>query len=70
MHIVHVYREANQLSDYIENTAIQKENTQQYLSFTQLPSFARRILNIDKQHIPKLRIKTMKISGKSRNVQV
>ena len=47
--IVHIFREANQLVDCITNIAIKKENRQQYHKFQDLPSSARKILNMDKQ---------------------
>ncbi|WMV30300.1 hypothetical protein MTR67_023685 [Solanum verrucosum] len=48
----HVFREANQLANFIINETINQEGKLQYLSFSQLPSKARRILNMDKHQIP------------------
>ncbi|WMV30684.1 hypothetical protein MTR67_024069 [Solanum verrucosum] len=60
--ITHIYREANQLADFITNTIIDQEGKLQYQLFYQLPSKARGILNMDKQQISAIRIKTRKIS--------
>lgn len=44
----HVYWEANQLAKSIANIEIEKEDKHVFTIFSQLPSMARRILNIDK----------------------
>uniref|UniRef100_A0A0V0GPZ5 Putative ovule protein n=1 Tax=Solanum chacoense TaxID=4108 RepID=A0A0V0GPZ5_SOLCH len=62
VNVQHISRETNQLADYIATTAINKEEKQQYNSFSQLPSLGKRILNIDKQQIPSVRIKTRRIN--------
>lgn len=59
----HIFREGNQLADFITNLAIQQEGKHQFSSFQQLPSYARRILNTDKYQLPSLRIKTQNISS-------
>ncbi|WMV08730.1 hypothetical protein MTR67_002115 [Solanum verrucosum] len=65
--LVHIFIEANQLADHITNIAINQEDMQQYHSFQDLPSKARKILNMDKQQIPAIRIRTRKINISSRN---
>lgn len=55
--VVHVYREANQLADFMANLAIHSDGTQKFHTFSQLPSQARGILNTDKHQIPILRIR-------------
>lgn len=53
----HIYKEDNYLADVAANPAI-TGGMQQFGSFDKLPSMARKILNIDKQQIPLLRIST------------
>ncbi|WMV29406.1 hypothetical protein MTR67_022791 [Solanum verrucosum] len=65
--LVHIFREANQLADYITNIAINHEDIQPYYSFQELPSKARKILNMDKQQIPSIRIRTRKINISNNN---
>ncbi|KAK4733812.1 hypothetical protein R3W88_008073 [Solanum pinnatisectum] len=50
VHVWHIFREANQLANVIANTTI---NTKHKLVF--------QILNIDKQEVPSVRIKTRRI---------
>ncbi|WMV47051.1 hypothetical protein MTR67_040436 [Solanum verrucosum] len=57
----HVFREANQLADFIANTAINSEQKLIYQQFNQLPSQGKKILNIDKHQVPSVRIKTRRI---------
>lgn len=57
----HVFREANQLADFIANTAINSEQKLTFQQFNQLPSKGKKILNIDKQQVPSVRIKTRRI---------
>lgn len=59
--ITHIYREANQLVDCIVNLAFGQKDKQQYQSFIELPSIARRIMDIDKSQVPSLRVKTKSI---------
>ena len=47
--IVHIFREVNQLANCITNISINQENRQQYHIFQDLPSIARKILNMDKK---------------------
>lgn len=63
IHISHIYREANQLADFMEKIAIEHEQSIQHDEFNQLPSTGRKIINIDKQQIPVIRVKTRKISN-------
>lgn len=53
-----IFREENQLADFIPNTTTDKEEKHQFHNFIQLPSMGRQILNIDKNQIPPVRIKT------------
>lgn len=62
IHIKHIFREANQLADLIANTTIDQEEKQQFLNFNQLPSRAKKILNMDKQQIATIRIRTRRIT--------
>lgn len=57
VHVLHICREANQLSNYVANMTINTTDIQQFWSFNQLPSRTRRLVNSDKQQIPYLRIK-------------
>ncbi|WMV54330.1 hypothetical protein MTR67_047715 [Solanum verrucosum] len=59
--INHVYREANQLADKIDNEAY-KQGRMEWHNFQQLPVECKRILNAEKLGIPMLRIKTRKIT--------
>ncbi|WMV21500.1 hypothetical protein MTR67_014885 [Solanum verrucosum] len=59
--VMYISREVNQLADCIANLAINQEEKQHYDSFHNLPYRARRILNMDKQHTPTIRIKTKRI---------
>lgn len=61
MHIHRTFREANQLADIIINTIFEQEKKYQYWGFSQLPSKACRILNINKSQIPSFWIKTRRI---------
>ncbi|KAK4707484.1 hypothetical protein R3W88_032976 [Solanum pinnatisectum] len=62
IHIKHIFREANQLADFITNTTIDQEEKQQFLNFNQLPSRVKKILNMDKQQIAIIRIRTRRIT--------
>lgn len=55
--IQHTFREENQLADNITNIALEREEKQQFKSFSELPVMARKILNTDKSQVPFLRIK-------------
>lgn len=57
----HIYREGNQLADYIANIAANEETNLTYEHFTQVPTEGRQIINTDKTLIPRLRIKTRPI---------
>lgn len=59
--IKQTFREA----DYIANVTIGTAEKQQFQEFNQLPSWGRRIENIDKQQIPSIRIRTRKINNKN-----
>lgn len=60
--VSHIFREANQLADYIANSVINKEEIKTFQNFIHLPSLGRRILNIDKQQIPSIHIKKRRIN--------
>ncbi|KAH0755025.1 hypothetical protein KY290_025295 [Solanum tuberosum] len=59
--VCHVFREANQLADFIANTTINTEQKMIFQYFHQLPSLGKKILNIDKHQVPSIRIRTRKI---------
>lgn len=56
--VKHIFREANQLADYLVNMALDQAEFVQIQSFHNLPSRGRRIINMDKQQILSLQIKT------------
>lgn len=62
LQIQHIYREGNQLADYIANLAFAGPNIIVFNTFKELPSHARRIAIIEKQQIPTFRFKTNQIS--------
>lgn len=59
--VMHIFREANQLADCITNLVINQVEKQHYDSFHNLPRTARKILNMDKQHTPTIKIRTKRI---------
>lgn len=59
--VQHIFREGNQVADYLANLAINQQNKQQYHTSNQLPTLARRFLNMDKQQIPAIRIRSKRI---------
>lgn len=67
VHVIHIFREANHLGDFIANLAINKENRQQFYSFSNLPVTARRLVNVDKQQILSIRVRTKRINSKQNN---
>jgi len=60
--IQHIFREGNQLADFLANHAAEIDRKAEYQSFKELPSTGRKIINTDKQQIPTLRIRTRKIN--------
>lgn len=48
IHIQHIYREGNQLADFIGNQVADDEATLVYTQFQQLSKKAKQILNTDK----------------------
>ncbi|KAK6784166.1 hypothetical protein RDI58_017620 [Solanum bulbocastanum] len=60
--IQHIFREGNQLADFLANHAAEIDRKVEYQSFKELPSTGRKIINTDKQQIPTLRIRTRKIN--------
>ncbi|KAK4726527.1 hypothetical protein R3W88_031444 [Solanum pinnatisectum] len=59
--IKHIYREGNQMADYLANLAIGQTEIQKYENFAELPTTGKHIINIDKAQIPTIRIKTKQI---------
>lgn len=60
--IQHIFREGNALAaDYLANLAFDMQGRIVFTPFTEMPAQARRMLNMDKQQIPTLRIRTKKI---------
>ncbi|KAK6788048.1 hypothetical protein RDI58_016573 [Solanum bulbocastanum] len=60
--IQYIFREGNQLADFLANHAAEIDRKVEYQSFKELPSTGRKIINTDKQQIPTLRIRTRKIN--------
>lgn len=60
--ITHIYREGNTLVDMIANIAFERDGITCYNTFTDLPVQGRRILNLEKQQMPNLRIQTKRIN--------
>ncbi|KAG5616898.1 hypothetical protein H5410_016722 [Solanum commersonii] len=58
--VIHTYREANYLADYLANIAIDSNNKQKFWGFGELPSSARGLINIDKQQIQSFRVRRSK----------
>ncbi|KAH0661911.1 hypothetical protein KY284_026842 [Solanum tuberosum] len=61
VHVKHMFREANNLADYLANAALDQTETVQAHGFYDLSSKGRRIINTEKHKIPSLRIKTRRI---------
>lgn len=53
--IQYIFKEGNQLADYLANLAIQQGDFI-FTSFNQLPSIGKKILNSDKQQCPYMRL--------------
>ncbi|KAK4716640.1 hypothetical protein R3W88_014978 [Solanum pinnatisectum] len=60
--ITHILREGNIVADSLANEVIEAQNTKEYHSFKDLPASIRKQINMDKIHIPNLRIRTQRIS--------
>ncbi|XP_070042883.1 uncharacterized protein [Nicotiana tomentosiformis] len=60
MILQHIFREGNTLADFIANIVFSGAGTNQFLSFSELPSTGRRILNLDKLQTPNLRVRIAK----------
>lgn len=58
--IQHVLREGNALTDYLTYLAFIFVGTTPFYSFSELPTAARKILDLNKIHTPNLRIRTAK----------
>ncbi|XP_075095205.1 uncharacterized protein LOC142173504 [Nicotiana tabacum] len=56
----YIFREGNTLADFIANIVFSGAATNQFLSFSKLPSTGKRIVNLDKLQIPNLRVRIAK----------
>lgn len=61
IHIIHMFREANQLTDNIVNKIMDSKEHKQYNYFKQLSSKSRKFLNMDNQNTPYIRVRTKPI---------
>lgn len=52
IHIKHIFREKNQLANYVANLAINQLQSIQFNTFNQLPFKAKGILNLNKLLVP------------------
>ncbi|KAM3340710.1 hypothetical protein P3S68_028344 [Capsicum galapagoense] len=59
--ITHTFRKGNTVADSLANEVIESKAMYEYHCFQQLPVVTRRLLNIDKDQIPNIRIKTRRI---------
>lgn len=59
--IHHIFKEGNQLADYLANLAFEHQDKQIFYEFKELPNTARKIINSDKSQIPYIRIRTRQI---------
>lgn len=66
--IKHIFREANQLVDFITNTTINQDSIDQFHSFIQMLRTGRKILNMDKIQIPTLRVSARRINSNHNNL--
>lgn len=58
---MHIFREENIVVDSLANEVMKSQGIKEFHSFQQLPTHIRRLVNMDKSHIPHIRIKTHKI---------
>jgi len=56
------FREGNFVADSLVNEVVESQETKYYQFFQELPSITRKYLNIDKAHVPNIRVKTRKIN--------
>lgn len=56
-HIRRIYREDNKLANFLTNMMFNFIGTMNFHHFQELPTEAKKILNLDKQEIPQLRIR-------------
>lgn len=61
--IKHIYKEGNQMTDYLANLAINNTEVQEFRHFTDLPVTGRQIISIDTTQIPNIMIKTKHIKS-------
>ncbi|WMV18780.1 hypothetical protein MTR67_012165 [Solanum verrucosum] len=59
--IKHIFREGNQIADYLANLSINHIEKQEFNSFIDLPTTGKRIINMDKIQTPSIRIRYKKI---------
>lgn len=52
IHIKHIFKEKNQLADYVAHLAINQLQSIQFNTFNQLPFKAKGILNLNKLQVP------------------
>ncbi|XP_059315783.1 uncharacterized protein LOC132066495 [Lycium ferocissimum] len=57
--VEHIHREGNRLADILTNFVFDFAGTVQFRNFQELPSQAKKILNLEKIGIPNLRIRTL-----------
>lgn len=57
----HIFREGNQLANYLANHAVEEGRKMKFHNFGELPTKGRNILNTDKYQIPTIRIRTRRI---------
>ncbi|XP_049388482.1 uncharacterized protein LOC125852843 [Solanum stenotomum] len=63
--IIHNFREGNTVADSLANEVIDTQYTTEYNNFQELPSYIRRLINMDKAQIPNLRIRNRHINTQS-----
>ena len=59
--IKHIYREGNKLADFLANMAFDINGRFEFHEYSALPEYAKKILKLDKQQVPTLRIRMKKI---------
>ncbi|XP_059312432.1 uncharacterized protein LOC132063745 [Lycium ferocissimum] len=57
--VMHIHREGNGLVDFLTNFVFYFARTVQFHNFQELPSQAKKILNLEKIGIPNLRVRTI-----------
>lgn len=54
--IQHTFTEGNKMADYMANRAFESNDKQIFISFQQLPTMGKKIINVEKTQIPLLRV--------------